>query len=65
MEDVNEQYDRAGHPSVDELIRAQGLSFPRDPRELLADIWPEDESIEDFLAVLGEWRGREKTDPAA
>lgn len=54
-----------GHPSADELIVAQGLTFPSDPAVLLGDFWPEEESIDDFLAVVREWRGHVKTDPAA
>jgi hypothetical protein len=50
---------------VDELISAQGLSFPRDPADLLGDFWPEEESIDDFLTALRAWRGRENTNPAA
>jgi hypothetical protein len=65
MEELIQKYSRRGHPSVDELVAAQGLSFPRDPRDLLGNFWPEQESIDDFLAALREWRGRERTDPAA
>jgi len=65
MEAITEKYTRRGHPTVDELITAQGLSFPRDPADLLGNFWPEEESIDDFLAALRAWRGREKTDPAA
>jgi len=65
MEALSDKYSRRGHPTVDELIAAQGLSFPRDPADLLGNFWPEDESIDDFLAALHEWRGRERTDPAA
>jgi hypothetical protein len=32
---------------------------------LRGDFWPEDESIEDFIAALHEWRGHVLTDPAA
>ena len=60
-----EKYVRGGHPTIEELIAEQRVSFPRDPRELLGDFWPEEESIDDFLAALREWRGRTKTDPAA
>jgi hypothetical protein len=58
-------YARHGHPSVDELAAAQGVTFPRDPLDLLGNFWPEDESIDDFLAAMREWRGHTKTDPAA
>jgi hypothetical protein len=47
------------------LAAAQGLTFPRDPTDLLGDFWPEEESIDDFLAEMRAWRGRAKTDPAA
>ena len=56
---------REGHPTVDELAAEQHVMFPREPRELLADFWPADESIDDFLAAMREWRGHTKTDPAA
>jgi hypothetical protein len=60
-----QKYIRKGHPTAEELIEAQGLSFPRDPRDLLGAFWPEEESIDDFLATMREWRGHAKTDPAA
>ena len=60
-----ERYTAEGHPSIEELIEEQGLAFPRDPRDLLGNFWPEDESIEDFLAALHDWRGHQKSDPAA
>jgi hypothetical protein len=41
------------------------VTFPRDPRDFLGDFWPEEESIDDFLAALHEWRGHVKTNPAA
>ena len=59
------KYIRQGHPMIDELVAEQGVIFPRDPRELLGDFWPEDESIDDFLRALREWRGHRNTDPAA
>lgn len=52
-----EQYTHNGHPSLDELIAEQRVVFPGDPKELLGDSWPEDESIDDFVAALREWRG--------
>ena len=60
-----EKYAREGHPSIEELVTAQRLLFPRDPRDLIGDFWPEDERIEDFLAALHDWRGHAETDPAA
>ena len=62
---VAERYVRAGHPSIEELVAEQGTRFRADPAELLGDFWPEEESIEDFLAALHEWRGHDKRDRAA
>jgi hypothetical protein len=60
-----EKYIREGHPSIDELIVEQRVVFPRDPQQLLGDFWPDEESIDDFLAALRELRGHTRTDPAA
>jgi hypothetical protein len=65
MEGLAQKYSRRGHPTLEELASAQGVSFPRDPRELIGDFWPEEESIDDFLRALREWRGHARTDPAA
>lgn len=40
-----EKYIREGHPTIEELIAEQGATFPRDPRDLLGDFWPEEESM--------------------
>jgi hypothetical protein len=47
---------------LDELIAAQGLSFPRDPADLIGNFWPEEESMDDILTALHAWRGRELAD---
>ena len=60
-----QKYISQGHPTVDELVAEQGVEFPRDPRDLLGNFWPEEESIDDFLSAMREWRGHAKTDPAA
>jgi len=65
MDELVRKYSRQGHPSAEELIAAQGLTFPRDPKDLLGNFWPEEESIDDFLAAMHDWRGHAKTDPAA
>jgi hypothetical protein len=62
---VAEKYVNEGHPTIEELMAEQGVIFPRDPRDLLGDFWPEEESIDDFLSAMHEWRGHTKTDPAA
>ena len=64
----NEQagpYSATGHPSVEHLTAEQGTGPIADVRLLRGDFWPEEESIEDFLATLHEWRGHVLTDPAA
>jgi len=63
--DLTRKYAHAGHPSIEELMAAQGVTFPREPRDFLGNCWPEDESIDDFLAALHDWRGHVKNDPAA
>ena len=65
MDDLVERYSRRGHPTIEELLAVQGLTFPRDPGDLIGNFWPEEESIDDFLAAMREWRGHLRTDPAA
>jgi hypothetical protein len=52
-------------PSLDEIIARQGKGPIIDISVLRGDFWPEEESIEDFLAALHEWRGHNRIDPAA
>ena len=71
MEDLDmghslaDKYARTGHPSIQELVAEQGTRFRSDPAELLGDFWPEEESIEDFLKALHDWRGHASSDRAA
>ncbi len=65
IEDLNQKYLRSGHPSIEELAVAQGVKLPQDPRDLLGNFWPDDESPDAFLNALYEWRGRKQSDPAA
>ena len=62
---AGERYVRAGHPSIEELVAEQGTRFRPNPADLLGDFWPEEESIEDFLKALHEWRGHDRSDRAA
>ena len=62
---VADRYARTGHPSIQELVAEQGTKFRTDPAELLGDFWPEEESIDDFLRALHEWRGHDRSDRAA
>jgi hypothetical protein len=59
------RYTASGHPSVEQLMAEQGTGPITDVSVLHGDFWPEEESIEDFLETLQEWRGHKRTDPAA
>ena len=59
------RYAASGHPSVEELMAEQGTGPITDVSVLHGDFWPEEESIEDFLEALHEWRGHKRTNPAA
>ena len=67
MEDrtAAERYCATGHPSVEQLMAEQGTRPIPDVSVLHGDFWPEEESIEEFLETLREWRGHKRTDPAA
>ena len=54
-----------GHPSIEQLMVEQGKGPITDVSVLHGDFWPEEESIEEFLEALHEWRGHKRTDPAA
>ena len=43
----------------------QGTYPITDATMLHGDFWPAEETIEDFLAALHEWRGHRRTDSAA
>jgi hypothetical protein len=59
------RYAASGHPSVEQLMAEQGTGPIADVSALHGDFWPEEESIEDFLQTLHQWRGHKRTDPAA
>ena len=54
-----------GHPSVAQLMAEQGTGPISDVSVLHGDFWPEEESVDDFLAALHEWRGHKQAHPAA
>lgn len=64
-DDQARRYSATGHPSVEQLVTEQGTGPAIDVNVLRGDFWPEDESIEEFLETLHEWRGHVRTDPAA
>jgi len=58
-------YAASGHPSIEELMAEQGTAPITDVSELHGDFWPEEESVEDFVATIREWRGHKRADPVA
>lgn len=46
-------------PDLDALAEAQGVSPTTDVEDLATDDWPEDESVEDFIAAIMEGRHEE------
>jgi hypothetical protein len=51
-------------PDIEALARQQGVSSNVKFEDLLGDFWPEDQSVEDFLAARERWRreGRNSDD---
>ena len=58
-------YAASGHPSIEQLMAEQGTGPITDPSVLHGDFWPEEESVEEFVATIREWRGHKRTDPSA
>jgi len=52
-----------GHRTVEQLAAEQGTSTIEDVTLLRGDFWPEEDSLEEFLAVLKRWRGGEWSEP--
>ena len=66
MDKVNDpRYNFEANPSLDEIIAQQGKGLVADVSVLNGDFWPEEETVEEFLAALHEWRGHKRADPAA
>jgi len=42
--------------STEELFEQQGVSPVTNPDDLLADFWPDSESVEEFAATVRQWR---------
>jgi hypothetical protein len=55
-------YASSGHPSIEQLIAEQGTGPITDVSELHGNFWPEEESVEEFVATIREWRGHKRTD---
>ena len=50
---------------LDELAREQGVGVVKNFEDLLGDFWPEDESVDDFLDAVREWRREGTTESSA
>jgi len=59
------RYSFDADPTLDEIIAQQGKGPVTDLSVLHGDFWPEEESVEEFLEALHEWRGHKRADPAA
>ena len=62
---VSVPYAASGHPSVEQLMAEQGTGPVTDVSVLHGDFWPEEESVEEFVATIREWRGHKRTDLSA
>jgi hypothetical protein len=59
---IAQSMDFYSPPDVEALARKQGVSSNTKFEDLLGDFWPEDDSVEDFLAARERWR-REDCSP--
>jgi hypothetical protein len=50
-------------PDLDALAAAQGVRPVENIDDLVADFWPEDENVEDFIAAATEGRHEEEDEP--
>lgn len=41
---------------VEAWVKQQGVAPIADPNKLAGDFWPEDESVDDFIAARRQWR---------
>ncbi len=57
-------YAASGHPSIEQLMAEQGTGPITDVSVLHGDFWPEEESVEEFVATVREWRGHKRIDPS-
>ncbi|RLB95280.1 MAG: hypothetical protein DRH50_04645 [Deltaproteobacteria bacterium] len=48
-------------PSIEELAAAQGVQPISNFENILGDFWPEDESVEEFIACVDHWRDDDST----
>ena len=58
-------YAASGHPSIEQLMAEQGTGPITDVSVLHGNFWPEEESVEEFVATIRGWRGHTRIDPSA
>jgi hypothetical protein len=58
-------YTASGHPPVEQLMAKQGTGPITDVSVLRGNFWPEEESMEEFLATIREWRCHKRVDRSA
>jgi hypothetical protein len=58
-------YTASGHSSVEQLMAEQGTGPITDVSVLHGNFWPEEESVEEFVATIREWRGHKRVDRSA
>lgn len=46
---------------IERMAREQGVQPLKRVEDLYADFWPEDESIDEFIATLRKWRREDGT----
>ena len=56
------RYNFDADPSLEKIIAQQGKGPVTNLAALHGDFWPEEESIDDFLVALHEWRGHKRAD---
>ena len=59
-EEEREQERRRAHARIWELAKQQGVGPVRSVEDLKGDFWPEEESMDDFLAWLRDLRQNDK-----
>ena len=57
-------YAASGHPSLEQLMAEQGTGPISDVSVLHGDFWPEEESVEEFVLTVREWRGHRRPEPS-
>jgi hypothetical protein len=49
------------HYTIDQLATQQGVQPIIDIKQLAADFWPEDESVDEFIDTVRQWRREAST----